>query len=58
MDPSLDEIHLRGLRQAVGRVRLVATGKPLLFTATPQGVRVSVSKELWSDGIPVVEVQS
>jgi len=35
MDPSADEIRLRGLNKTVGHVRLVATGKPLPSIATP-----------------------
>ena len=58
MDPSADEIRLRGLNKTVGHVRLVATGKPLPFTLAPQGIRIPVAKELWLDGIPVIEVQS
>jgi alpha-L-fucosidase len=58
MDPSADEIRLRGLNKTVGHVRLAATGKPLPFTLAPQGIRIPVAKELWLDGIPVIEVQS
>jgi alpha-L-fucosidase len=58
MDPSADEIRLRGLNKTVGHVRLVATGKPLPITLAPQGIRIPVAKELWLDGIPVIEVQS
>jgi len=37
---------------------VVATGKPVAFTATARGIRISLAKELWSDGIPVIELRS
>jgi alpha-L-fucosidase len=58
MDASVDEVSLRALQQTVGQVRHVATGKPLPLNPTPQGIRITIAKELWEDGIPVIEVQS
>lgn len=57
MDATAAEIHLRGLQRAPGRVRLTSTGKPVSFSITPQGVRIPLSKEMWSEGIPVIEVR-
>jgi len=56
MDATATEIPLRGLHNAVGQVRLASTGKPIAFSIIPQGVRIPIPKELWSDGIPVVEI--
>jgi hypothetical protein len=42
----------------VSKAQVVATGKPVAFTATPGGIRISLTKELWSDGIPVIELRS
>ena len=58
MDSSVGEIQLPGLHPTVGRVRLVASGKPIQFNATSQGLRIPVAKESWADGIPVLEIQS
>jgi hypothetical protein len=37
---------------------VVATGKPVAFTATARGIRIPLGKELWSDGIPVIKLRS
>lgn len=56
MDTTAAEIHLRGLHSAVGQLRLVSTGKPIAFSLAPQGVRIPLTKELRSEGIPVIEI--
>lgn len=56
MDSTAAEIHVRGPRSTAGQVHLVSSGKPLTSSSTPQGVRIPLPKELWSDGIPVIEI--
>ena len=52
------EIQVRGLHNPVASARLVATGKPVAFKAASEGIRIAMSKELWSEGIPVIELRA
>jgi alpha-L-fucosidase len=56
MDATATEISLGALQRPVGQVRLTSTGKPIKFSTSAEGVRIPLTKELWSDGIPVLEV--
>ena len=56
MDDSATEVHLNGLRGAALRVRLVSNKRPLHFEATGKGIRIPVDKDMWAEGIPVIEV--
>jgi alpha-L-fucosidase len=56
MDTTATEISLKVLQRPVGQVRLASTGKPIKFSTSAEGVRIPLTKELWSDGIPVLEV--
>jgi hypothetical protein len=58
VDSSAEDIRVEGLQKTVSKAQVVATGKPIAFTATPGGIRISLAKELWSDGIPVIELRS
>ena len=58
VDSSAEDIRVEGLQKTVSKAQVVATGKPVAFTATPGGIRISLAKELWSDGIPVIELRS
>ena len=58
MDSAATEIQVRGLHTPVASARLVATGKPVAFSAASQGIRIAISKELWSEGIPVIELRA
>jgi alpha-L-fucosidase len=58
VDSSAEEIRVEGLQKTVSKVRVVATGKPVAFTATPGGIRIPLAKELWNDGIPVIELRT
>jgi alpha-L-fucosidase len=57
VDSSAEDIRVEGLQKTVSQAQLVATGKPVAFTATPGGIRISLTKELWSYGIPVIELR-
>ncbi len=58
MDPSAGDIRVEGLQKTVNKVQMVATGKPVAFTAAPGGIRIPDAKGLWSNGIPVMELRS
>ena len=58
MDPSAQDIRVEGLQNTVNKAQLVATAKPVAFTAAAGGVRIPNPKELWSNGIPVIELCS
>jgi alpha-L-fucosidase len=58
MDSSAEEIRVQGLRKTVNKVQMVATGKPVPFTATAGGIRIPNAKSLWGNGIPVIELRS
>ncbi len=58
MDSAATEIQVRGLHNPVASARLVATGKPVAFKAASEGIRIAMSKELWSEGIPVIELRA
>jgi alpha-L-fucosidase len=58
MDSSAEDIRVEGLRKIVSRVQMVATGKPVAFTATAGGIRIANAKKLWGNGIPVIELRS
>jgi alpha-L-fucosidase len=56
MDSSAEEIRVQGLRKTVSEVQMVATGRPVAFTATAGGIRIPNAKSLWANGIPVIEL--
>jgi alpha-L-fucosidase len=58
LDSYAQEIRVEGLQKAVSKVQVVATGMPVAFTATPGGIRIPLTKGLWSEGIPVIELRS
>jgi alpha-L-fucosidase len=58
MDSSAEDIRVEGLRKTVSKVQMVATGKPVAFTATAGGIRIPDAKRLWGNGIPVIELRS
>jgi hypothetical protein len=58
MDSSADDIRVQGLQKTVSKVQMVATGKPVAFTAVAGGIRIADAKGLWSNGIPVIELSS
>ncbi len=58
MDRSAEEIRVERLRKTVTKLQMVATGKPVAFTATSGGIRIPDAKRLWSNGIPVIELRS
>ena len=57
MDETATELIIPHLDRPVSRVRLVATGKPLVFHPSGKGIRISVDKALWEQGIPVLELR-
>ena len=57
MDKTATELIIPHLDRPVSRVRLVATGKPLVFHPSGKGIRISVDKALWEQGIPVLELR-
>jgi alpha-L-fucosidase len=57
MDSSAEDIRVEGLHQTVSKVQMVATGKPVAFTAAAGGVRIPNAKGLWTNGIPVIELR-
>jgi hypothetical protein len=40
----------------VREVKLLATGKPLTFHTNGKNTSIPLNKELWEQGIPVLEV--
>ena len=58
MDSSAEDIRVEGLPKTVSRVQMVATGKPVAFTAAAGGIRIPDAKGLWSNGLPVIELRS
>jgi hypothetical protein len=37
---------------------VVAKSRPLPFTQDSEGVRIAIAQDLWTDGIPVLEIRS
>jgi alpha-L-fucosidase len=58
MDSSAEDLRVEGLQKTVSKVLMVATGKPVPFTAAAGGIRIPEMKRLWSNGIPVIELRS
>jgi alpha-L-fucosidase len=58
VDSSAKEIRVERLQKTVSKVQVVATGKPVAFTAIPGGICIPLAKELWNDGIPVMELRT
>ena len=58
MDSLAEDIRVEGLQKTVSKVQMVATGKPVAFTAAAGGIRIRDVKGLWSNGIPVIELRS
>ena len=58
MDSSAEDIRVEGLQKTVSKVQMVATGKPVAFSAAAGGIRIPDAKGLWSNGIPVIELRS
>ena len=57
MDASCKEIELKGLHRKIASVRLLSSGRPVPFTATDDTIRIPVAKDMWADGIPVLEMR-
>jgi alpha-L-fucosidase len=57
MDSLAEDIRVEGLQKTVSKVQMVATGKPVAFTAAAGGIRIPDTKGLWSNGIPVIELR-
>lgn len=58
MDDSCREVRLKSLPRKAASVRLVARSKPLPFTQASEGVRIAIAQDLWTEGIPVLEIRS
>jgi hypothetical protein len=58
MDDSCREVRLKSVPRKAASVRVVATSKPLPFTQDSKGVRIAIAKDLWTEGIPVLEIRS
>jgi alpha-L-fucosidase len=57
MDTNCMEIQLKGLHSSVASMTLLSSGKHLHFTATAGTIRIPIAREMWTDGIPVLEIR-
>jgi alpha-L-fucosidase len=58
MDASCSEIILRGLTEKLTHAKLLSHGRPVpISAATGGGIRIPIAKDMWADGIPVVEIR-
>ena len=56
MDSDAAEAVVGALGRPVRQVKLLATGKPLAFHPSGNGIRVPLDRALWEQGIPVLQV--
>ena len=57
MDDAATELTVGPLERPVRQVRLLATGKPLVFHSSGTGIRISLDKAMRENGIPVLEIR-
>jgi len=57
VDQAATEVTVGPLARPVTQARLVATGKPVAFHLSDKGIRISMDKSLWENGIPVIELR-
>jgi alpha-L-fucosidase len=57
MDTSCKEIRLIGLHRKIASVKLLSNGSPVPFTAVSGEIRISVARDMWAGGIPVLELR-
>lgn len=58
MDSSAATIEIKGLVKKIGNIRHLATGQPLRFLQTVDAIRIDISRDIWSSGLPVLELRS
>jgi len=58
MDSSAEDIRVEGLQEDVEQGAIGSDREACCVHATARGIRISLAKELWSDGIPVIELRS
>jgi alpha-L-fucosidase len=57
MDEAATELTVGPLERPVRKVRLLATGKPLAFNPSGNGIRIPLDRALRKNGIPVLEIR-
>jgi hypothetical protein len=57
MDTSCSEIVIKGLTQSIANVRLLSNGRHVPFTVTSGTICIPVARDMWADGIPVLEMR-
>lgn len=57
LDTSCQEIVLKGLSRRVADVRLLSNRKHLPFTAAAGTIRIPVATDMWTDGVPALELR-
>ncbi len=57
MNSSAATIEIKGANTRVGNVRHIATGNSVPFQQAEDVIRVSISQQLWSTGLPVLELR-
>jgi len=55
LDTSCSEIVIKGLSRRIASVRLLSSGRPVPFTSG--AVRIPIARDMWTDGIPVLEMR-
>lgn len=58
MDSSAATIEIKSLGKKIRNVRHLATGQPLRFLQTGDAIRIDISRDIWSSGLPVLELRS
>jgi alpha-L-fucosidase len=57
LDTSCHEIVMKGLSRRIAHVRLLSNGRQVPFTETAGTIRIPIAREMWADGIPVLEMR-
>src|SRR6266567_2147305 len=57
MDESAVELSLAGPRGQIARATLLSSRKPVPFNREGNDLRIKLGRDLWADGIPVIELR-